>query len=163
MSAQTQILPTATAVRTLLSQLVGREVTVKPVPAVPAAKGTQVVAVYVHDDGSLASVWVSTVECAAVAGAALTGIPAAQVDQQIDRDRLGDMVLDNFRELMNVGASLFNADGAAHVRLKTIVQAPHEPLPPGVADIMKTSKARLVMHQTVTGYGDGHSWIALAP
>ena len=118
-------------------------------------------AVYVHDDGSPAGVWVSTVTFAASAGAALTGIQSAVVEGQIESDRLADMALDNFRELMNVGASLFNVDHAPHTRLLGLYQMPHEPLPAGVADLMKSATAKLAMHVSIERYGEGPSWILM--
>jgi hypothetical protein len=157
----TQVVPSPAAVRTLLAQLVGPDVVVTSVPSVPARQGTSVVAVYVHDDGSPAGVWVSTVAFAASAGAALTGIQPTVVEGQIRSDRLGDMALDNFRELMNVGAALFNVDHAPHTRLLGLYQPPHEPLPPGVADLMKAATAKVAMHVSVERYGEGPTWILM--
>ena len=155
------VLPSPNAVRAMISQLIGGNVAVKPLPGVPAHSGTSVVAVYVHDDDTPAAVWVSTVPFAASASAALTGILPAVVEEQIRRDRLADMILDNFRELMNVGASLFHVGQAPHTRLLGLYQVPHEPLPAGAADLMTRATAKLALHAEVDRYSEGPSWILL--
>src|SRR5580700_1468537 len=104
-------LPTREAVAHLLEQLLEVPVIIRFVPpaATPGPLPDAVVALYARADDEVGAVWTSSLQFAAFAGAAMTRIHLSVAREQIARGRLGDMVEENFREIMNVGSSLFNA------------------------------------------------------
>ena len=72
----------------------------------------------------------------------------------IRSELLSPVLYDNAREVLNVAASLFNVDGAPHVRLVEAF-APREILPAEVEKWILARVARLDMEMTVAGYGGG--------
>lgn len=155
-------LPAALEVRELLEGLVGRDFDTKTGgPMVDPAKGA-CVAEYVDDQMQLAAIVAADVALASAAGSAIGLIPAKEVEASIKYKEMSGAQIENFSEILNVMASLFNADGAPHLRLTTVT-------PPGQApasDVQKLLMAyvpRLDLSMEVQGYGAGALSIVVAP
>lgn len=149
-------LPSALAVRELLEGMVGREVEAHTGTAAvnPGADPGAVVAVYVDDALALRSIVVVDLALAAHLGAAIALIPAATARTAVEDAFLPPALYENAAEILNVAASLFNLEGAPHVRLYQ-AYAPRETLPADIAQWTVSYVTRLDMAATVVGYGTG--------
>lgn len=149
-------LPSALAVRELLEGLLGRTVDGRTGtdPVNPAAGDGAVVGVYVDDALQMRALVVVDVPLACYAGAALALVPARRAQAGAEAGVVEDDIFENVSEVLNVAASLFNADGAPHLRLYQ-VHAPLEALPHDVGQYVLAYVPRLDMELEVAGYGSG--------
>jgi len=149
-------LPNAKDVRDLLEGLLGRDVDVTTGGAMvdPGAAGGALVGVYVDARLGLRALVVADLALAARAGAAIALMPAGAAEVAIEEEQLSEALYENAYEILNVTASLFNAEGAPHVRLDRCY-APGEPLPSDVAAYVLAYVRRLDLDATVKGYGAG--------
>lgn len=149
-------LPAALEVRELLEGLLGRdvgaEVGIEPVD--PRQHPGAVVGVYVDDALTLTAVVLVDVPLAAYVGAAIALLPPRGAAEAVEREMLTPALFDNTAEILNVAASLFNHDGAPHLRLYESY-APRETLPADVAKLVMAFVRRLDMDVSVAGYGSG--------
>ncbi|MFL6025055.1 MAG: hypothetical protein ACJ72O_17065 [Marmoricola sp.] len=161
MYVQTSYLPTTKEIRDLLTELLDREVQVSPsAPLAPTGKTPCTVAVYVDDTLQVTSVIAFDLALSAHAGAAIGLVPAAGAQTAIEEGILNDTLRDNLYEVLNIAASLFNADGATHVRL---YDAHHigNPLPGDVLVKALTLGRREDLAIDVAGYGSGRLSVVL--
>jgi hypothetical protein len=118
------------------------------------------VATYVDDSLQLRSLVLTDLPLSAYAGAALGLMPAAGAQEAIDAAVLPEALADNLYEVLNISASLFNVDGAAHLRL---YQVHHigTPLPPEILARTLTLGRREDLRIEVGGYGEGRFSLVL--
>lgn len=149
-------LPQALEVRELLEGMLGRDVDVRTgaIPVDPRADAGAVVAVYVDRELAMRAIVVMDFALAAHVGASIALIPAATARNAIEERLLPSSLYENAYEVLNVAASLFNHDGAPHVRLYS-AYAPREALPNDVRQWTTAFVTRLDMDTTVVGYGSG--------
>lgn len=151
----TVVLPHPKDVRDMFSGLLGRDVEVAPgEPVVPTDVVLAGVGLYVEDNLSLSAAIAADLPLTAYAGAALGLVPAPSAADAITARALTGAMWENFAELLNIGTSLLNHDGAPHVRL----YASHEPgeQPPNdVCDLLRGLGRRLDLTVTIGGYGTG--------
>lgn len=160
--SDTNVIPASLAVRNLLEDLLGREVTVTPADPVVAKDlpGT-VVAVYVGDHLKLAAVLGLDLSLAAYAGAALGLLPAGGAEDAIEEKNLPPALAENVRELCNILTSLLNREGAPHVKLDRVL-LPGEPVPNDAAAHLLAIGRRLDLGVQVARYGGGRLSLSLA-
>jgi hypothetical protein len=149
-------LPAAQEVRELLEGLLGRDVdaVVGVDPAQPHQHPGAMVGVYVNDQLKLSALVVVDMPLSAWVGAAIALVPAATARQCVETELLTPALFDNTAEILNVAASLFNADGAPHLRLYE-TYAPREVLPGDVQKWVMAYVRRLDVRLDVSGYGAG--------
>lgn len=149
-------MPIQEAVRDLIADLVGRAVAVSKIePPERDVDAYLVFADYVTDDDEVGVVCVADLGLVASAGAALTLVPAAVAEESVRKKTLGEeMLLENFREIVNVMARLFNSGDTPHVRSRSVYEATEE-LPSDVLAIVEQPSARRDLGITVEGYGSG--------
>jgi hypothetical protein len=158
---QTSYLPATKEIKDLLTELLDRPVTVAPsTPLAPTPKNPCTVAVYVDDTLQVTSVIAFDLALSAHAGAAIGLVPAAGAEAAIEEGVLNDTLRDNLYEVLNIAASLFNADGATHVRL---YDAHHigNPLPGDVLARALTLGRREDLAVEIGGYGSGRLSVVL--
>jgi hypothetical protein len=105
----------------------------------------------------MAGAWVADVPLAAWAGAALTMIPAPVAQACISKGRLSDMTCENYQELVNVVAALFNVNDSPHTRLVSVHQMPGEAVPEGAAQMLQKPAGRLDLTIDIPRYGAGRA------
>jgi hypothetical protein len=150
----TLVLPSPKDVRDLVEGLLGRDVTVAPGrPVTPTADVRAGVGVYVDDQLHLAAAAAADLPLCAFAGAALGLIPAATAEGAAE-EGLTPAMWENFCELLNIGASLLNRDGAAHLRLYTTTSPADLPAN-DVAELLRGFGHRIDLQVTIAGYGTG--------
>lgn len=149
-------LPSALEVREVLEGLLGREVDVLTGgPMVdPGAPGGALVAEYITDQMQLAALIVMDMPLAARSGAAIALMPSSASESDVDAQEISDVLLENAGEILNVLASVFNPEGAPHLRLNA-VHAPGASIPVDVAPWVLAYVARLDLECDVSGYGTG--------
>lgn len=145
--------PSRHAVRSLIEDLVGRTVDITDGVGVPALP-TNVIAVYVDDRTAMSAVVVCDLQCAAFLGGALGLLPKGGVEDAIDEKDLYPLLRDNCYEVLNVLASVFNVQGAPHVRLYEMY-GPNDDVPRDVSGLAYAVGGRLDVVLNISGYGDG--------
>lgn len=161
MYVQTSYLPSVKEIRDLLTELLDRDIQVAPTPPLaPTPNNPCTVAVYVDDSLQVTSVIAFDLALSAYAGAAIGLVPAAGAEAAIEERILNDTLRENVYEVLNIAASLFNHDGATHVRL---YDAHHigNVLPGDVMVKSLTLGRREDLQIEVGGYGRGRLSVVL--
>ena len=149
----TTTLPNIKDVRDMLTDLLGKDVTMAPsTPVDPTQKVG--IGVFTDDSTRTAAVAVADLKLAAYCGAAIGLVPAGGAEAAIEDGELPKSVGDNFTEVLNILSALFNAPGHPHLRLYASY-VPGEAPPSDVAALLRTPGGRLDLGVKVAGYGDG--------
>lgn len=156
MSGTSSPLPTVLDVRELVEGLLGRDVEAAAgaEPVDPVKGGGAMVGVYVDDRLAMRALIVVDLPFAAFAGSAIALLPVAAARTAVEDELITPGMYDNTAEILNVAASLFNHDGAPHVRLYQ-AYAPRERLPGDVASWVLAFVRRQDVELTIAGYGTG--------
>ncbi len=148
-------LPAAMELRDLLSGMLGRDVEIA-VGGDPVTAATRpVVGVYVTELGDANALVAVDLTLAARLGAAIALIPPGGADAAIEDGVLPEALLENTSEVLNVTASLFNADGAPHLKLDGVHDAARHLLPEALTSWLRSYGPRLDVTVTIKGYGAG--------
>ena len=148
-------LPNPKEIRDLLTDLLGREVTLSPsAPLAPTPRTPCTIGVYVDDGLQVTAVVSFDLALSAHAGAAIGLVPVAGAEAAIEEGTLNDTLRDNVYEVLNIGASLFNPEGATHLRLYDVHHA-GAPVPGDVLVKAVTLGRREDLAVQVAGYGSG--------
>ncbi len=154
-------LPQPKQVRELLTDLLGREVTLTPAP--PFAPGPDTpasVAVYVDDHLRISALIVCDLTLSAHTGAAIGLVPVGGSEAAIEDGKLTDVLGENLYEVLNIAASMFNVAGADHLRLHALHPA-GPPLDPQLRISTLTLGRREDLSVDIAGYGSGALSIVL--
>ncbi len=149
-------LPTALEVRELLEGLLGRDVDVEVTStgADPRKHPGAMVGVYVDDTMQVRALLLFDLALSASLGAAI-GLLGVRIAEDVVRSELLSPALyDNASEILNVGATLFNVEGAPHVRLAE-AYAPREIVPSDIDSRLRGMLPRMDLDVVVSGYGSG--------
>lgn len=152
----TNPLPAALDVRELLENLLGRDVEVLTGASMvdPIAPGGAMVGSYVDKGLNLKAIVALDLGAAARCGAAIALIPARTADDSVESEMLPPSLSENAGEVLNIMASLFNAEGAPHVKLDAYY-VPGERLPADIAGWVMAYVQRIDLQINVAGYGLG--------
>jgi len=155
-------LPNEKDVRDALSGLLFRDCGIAPgEPVVPAPGAPVSIGVYVDDRLATAAVIVMDLALSAHAGAAIGLIPPGGAEAAIEDKELSPTVKENLDEVLNVLASLFNAQGEPHVKLYTTYTLGDTP-PVDISAALRAFGRRLDVLVDVAGYGRGALSVVLA-
>ena len=137
----------------LLTDLLGRNVTVK-VGAPPAkAYDNPVTASYSGDNGELVAVCLCDLELTLNGGAALCMIPPYEVANCLKTKSLDPSLFENFKEILNIFAQLFGGPNAQRVKLSSVESSPNSAA--AFKAFIDQSKVRREVQLVITGYGNG--------
>jgi hypothetical protein len=145
-------IPAPKLVRDLLTDLLGRDVTVQP--AEPPSGAVPVTAVFVHDNLSIAGVIGFQLPLAANLAAAVGLIPPGGAEACIEDGELTPLFGDNLAEVCNVLTTLFNRSDGPHVKLHKLHREASE-VPADVVGHLEALGNRLDLDVNVAGYGSG--------
>lgn len=150
-------LPTYDIVSKGLSDLFGKPFVAQrpPAPWLPSAGSVVAAGVYGADTpGSLPKViWLLDLPSACGLSAALSMLPPSIADEARAQGALSDALLENFQEVMNVGASLMRVtDG--RLKLKHTFVPPQVP-PSLAAEWVATARSKLELVGAVQGFEPG--------
>ena len=143
------LLPTADATARMLEGLLGRKTSVSPGrPGETAWAGR-----YITRSDELAAVGLADVRLVALAGSALSMVPAGAAQTAADSGDLTELMVENFHEVLNVAASLIIDAGSEHVRLDSIRSAAE--LDEQMAALASNGATRKDFVIDIDGYGTG--------
>lgn len=148
-------LPLPDQVAPLLRDLLGRQVSTAKAKG-PMPSGAMVVATYVVDEGPLSALCVLDFQLAAHVGAALMMMPAGVADESVRAKKLDETLLENAREVLNIGSRWFMPPEAPHVKMADVyVLQPGGAVPAPVAALMKAPPKSVAVEVTIAGYKGG--------
>jgi CheY-like chemotaxis protein len=116
--------------------------------------GKFLVAEYTIDRTSVVACVISDLACAARVGAALTLLPSSAADEAIKGQELTTILLENYQEVLNVAARLFDNASGSQVTLKKLYHQ-GEPVAPEVLAALAKPASRMDASVNVDNYGDG--------
>ena len=154
-------LPSTKEVRDLWTGLLGRNVSVSPSPPLaPGPRTPCTIGVYVDDALQVTALVVVDLPLSARAAAAIGLVPLPGAEAAIEDGTLDTMLRENLHEVLNIASSLFNVEGATHLRLYDVHHA-GLPVPPGVLAMALTLGRREDLAVDVAGYGQGRLSLVL--
>lgn len=147
-------LPVPEAYGRLLTELLGKKVSVKKAPAAIGPADVRGVASYVDTAKLVHYAIAADGSFLAGMGAALAMIPSNIVAEAVRAPKLPDNLVENAYEVLNIGASVFNdIEGTAlHVKISKLMTAP---VPDEVMGKLGKAPVRLDLIASVPGYPDG--------
>lgn len=150
-------LPTAKEVRELIMGVVGRDVdlTIEGAALTSASPGGVIVGEYVSEEMGSNALIALDLPLAAYLGAALALIPAGGAEASLEDGYLSDSLLDNTYEVLNIAASLFNKEGAPHLRIGPLYDTTRALMPKEIDSWLSGYVPRLDAVVNVHGYGQG--------
>ena len=113
-------LPTESAVAELLTSLIGDDVIVKKSEDKIDADSADVKAYYVNGEGHPEKMVYCDLTFANGIGAALTRIPAREVEQAVTAKNVPDHIYENLYEVFNICVNIFPGDAAGHIVLGNV-------------------------------------------
>jgi hypothetical protein len=155
--------PVPYEVRTLLEELFGRPVEVKPGPPWAPLNGEPgTFALYVDDSLVVRALGVCDVRFSAYAGAAIGLVPPSTARTAITERSLDATLEENLYEVLNICAALYNVVGAAHMKLHQVHQV-GAAVVPQVQALSAVLGRRLDLSIDIAGYGTGRlSFVGVA-
>lgn len=153
--------PSAFEIREIFQGLLGREVTWQGTSHQVDPLEGAVVGVYTDDFGNLAAIIVADVPLVAWAGSAIALLPIAGAEKAVEDNLVTPGQFDNFSEILNVSASMFNKRDTPHLKLDD-AYAPRETLPAEVSNWVFHPSSRIDGTLSVQGYGDGRISVVVA-
>lgn len=109
---------------------------------------------YVDDATIVRAVMVADLPFSAYAGAAIGLVPVHGAESAIAEKKLPETLEENLNEVLNIAASLLNAEGLPHLRLYQ-VYAPGNLPPADVSNCARILGGRLDLAVEIAGYGKG--------
>ena len=156
-------LPVPYDVRTLLEELFGRPVEVRPgAPWAPLGGEKGTFALYVDDQSGVRAVGVCDLRFSAYAGAAIGLMPAHIAEAAVSDGVLDQMAQENLYEVLNICAALYNVEGATHLKLHQVLHVGAD-VAPQVQALSAVLGRRLDLLVDINGYGSGRlSFVGVA-
>ncbi|MCW2724957.1 MAG: Uncharacterized protein JWN35_1878 [Frankiales bacterium] len=156
------VIPPPKAVRDLFADLLGRgvEINISSVKLVPDARALCCVSVYTTDKKQTGAVVVADLDLAARSGAALGLIPKGGAEAAVEDRELPANLAENFREVANIFAALFNVGDQPRLVLYS-VHAPGAPIPEDVTALLRGVARREDYLIEIEGYGTGRLAVVL--
>jgi len=154
-------LPQPKQVKDLLGELLGRDVTLTPAtPYAPGPDEPTSIALYVDDRLNIVAVIACDLKLSAAAAAAIGLVPPTGADAAVSAGLLTDTLAENLYEILNIAASVFNVEGADHVRLHAVHPA-GPTTDPQLRLRVLTLGRREDLSVDIAGYGAGRLSIVL--
>lgn len=148
--------PARASYRDLLRDLLGRTVEVRPGSGQRLRPGTpSYLATYRYDEGEVAALTVADLPLATAVAAAIALLPPVESRTAVEEaGALDEEMLEFLHEVVNVGARLLNSPRTPHVTLSELLPVPGD-VPPDVAAVATTPRARSDWTVRIEGYGEG--------
>lgn len=150
-------LPNPKPIKDLFQDLLGRTVNISSIdtPVVPTARRACCVGTYVDPQGTTTALMVADLDLAARAGAALGLVPVSGATTAVENRELPGALYDNFHEVLNICASLFNTGHPdENVKLDVVYQ-PGTVIPTQVAMQLRGLGRRADYQLEIDSYGTG--------
>ena len=148
--------PTNDAIQAILADIVGggRAVTVALSSDAANTDAPGVLADYRVDDGPVGVLCVADLSLSNVVGAAIAAETSEQVDAAVNESKIADATIENWNEVVNQIARLFNSPDTPTLRVREVRRLPAE-LPSDVSELLATPLARRAFDVEVADLGKG--------
>lgn len=133
----------------------------KVTPSDVGADSRHVVGVYRDDLGRIAALVTGDSAFVTASGAALAMIPASAARDALAGGTIDQNLLENFREVCNITASMLNTATTPHLTLVDVWPTDHADLPNEVWDVLASPRKRREFAVTIAGYHDGRLGIVI--
>ncbi len=117
---------------------------------------------YVNDAGTVVGGCFADRALATYAGAALSLVPAAAAHESIAADRLDELLLENFAEILDICSRLFDRASDRRISLRTVERGPDQRSALSLA-ILRDPAQRRDLELDISGYGKGGIVLAVMP
>lgn len=138
----------------MLSMLYGDEVTLDACDAKPISPETNMLAVFIDDEGAPSTACACSYNFAAFAGAALTKIPVGGAEDAAESGDFSDMMISNIYEVMNICSRMFMNDTSPHLKLDKVYKSFDE-APDDVSNLFQGVDERSDFDVGIPNYGNG--------
>jgi hypothetical protein len=147
--------PTPQTVRSVIGGLFDKDLNIEALPPSSFnAHDPMTIAVYANDEGKPQALFLCDVGLAAHAAAALVMLPVAKSQTCADGGYIDDELLENYHEVVNVGAGMFVDSSGGRVTLRELI-APGSPLPRDIRPLLVMPAGRATIEMGIEGYGRG--------
>lgn len=154
-------LPSPHAVRSMLAEVLDREITIKPGPPYAPSVGSPAsIAVYVDDSLRICAVVAVDLPLSAYLAACIGLVPVGGTEESLEARALSPALTENLFEVMNIAITLFNRPGEPHVRLYAL-HAVGADVPQDIQARALTLGQREDLEVAVPGYGSGRLSIVM--
>ena len=148
-------IPTSSTTSELLESLMGSKPELSSGTPVEINKDTpSTIASFILDDGSVKIVWINDLNSSIFIGSALAEIPPETANSHIQSKMIPDNVLENFQEVLNIGASLFNKPKLPHVSFDKVILSTDD-IPEEIARLISNPGERSDFKAVFPEYGEG--------
>jgi len=148
-------IPEPSAISELLESLIGASPSLKEAEEMDISRETlSALASFVLDDGSVKILWVCDYRSVIYIGSALAAIPSETAQSNITAKKIPDNVMENFHEVLNIGASLFNDPELPHISLGEVVMSTDD-IPENIAVLVSNPAGRVDYTVDFPDYGEG--------
>ena len=147
-------LPTAADIEELFTGLLGVTIEVQESEIEDPETCIRAIGTYILDNGEVAALIGSDLNLAALAGGALSLIPADMIKEDIAKGELSEEISENFYEVLNIASSMFNLGGVGHIKLKDYFNG-EKPIPDFIVNCYTDHIDRLDLSVDIEGYGQG--------
>lgn len=149
--------PNRDAIASALETLLATKVVANPLPMVKSYPFPSYVSVYEKDSRGIIAFLVCDLSLIRCAGAALSMLPKSAAEPKPSEIWPEKILLDNFREIMNILAQFFNDKGQEHVRF--INGFPHNKMPGMASTLLELGELKAAFELNIGGYGSGQIFI----
>lgn len=147
--------PSAVEVAEMFTSLCGKDTTARINPAVKFDNTPDwIFAVYDEEDGTLGAVIACDVATAAYGGASLSLIPKGIAEESVKSGIVAENLSENFREVLNVCAGLFNSPSTPRLKLGHYSEPPDE-AGEGLVQWFEECEEKVGLDINIDGYGKG--------
>ena len=147
--------PNAVEIGEMFTMLLGKDCKVRKSDDVTFdGSANWVFAVFDEEDGTLGAVIACDVATAAYGGAALSLIPAGIAEESVKKGEVAENLSENFHEVLNVCAGLFNSPGTPRLKLGHYSEPPDE-AGEGLVQWFDEAEYKSGFSVAVDGYGTG--------
>ncbi|MBN2070012.1 MAG: hypothetical protein JW814_01040 [Candidatus Krumholzibacteriota bacterium] len=149
------IVPSSTAICDLFESLLDAKVSTGPGSAVVIDPETPLAAaLFTLEDGTAKAIWLSSLETIVYVGSALAVVPPETAMATVKSAEIPDNIRENFQEVMNVSASLFNKAEGPFLKLDELFIHP-EPVTEDIMMKVAGAANRVDLAIRIADYGEG--------
>jgi len=154
-------LPGINKIKEVLGSLLDMEITIEESEPIPE-ESPRSITTFVTDTGIIGAVCVCDLLLTCFIGGALDLIPVEEVQQYAESGEIPENILNNFKEAMNVSASLFNSENSPHISTGDILINP-EKLNTDLNIVINKANETSSYRIAIPNYGEGTMSFYSAP
>lgn len=148
-------IPMASEISEILESLFSEKIEVTGGSPVELSKNDpSTTAVFLLDDGAAGNIIIADLEITVYIGSFLAEIPQDQAKNLVESKEMPDNVIENFREVLNILAGIFNKPDSPHVSLGEVYTSVSDIPEEQLAAINEPSQ-RSDLHVSIPDFGEG--------